>query len=443
MRDAVAAALALWSDVTRLTFTEVPVAENPEIVIRFVTGDHGDGATNAFDGPGGTLAHAFFPPPNGGAIAGDAHFDEAETWSVTVPVPLGSFDLVTVAAHEFGHSLGLAHSSVAGSLMFPTNSGPHRFLHADDREGIQSVYGLRVGGWEGLGGVLTSGPDASSWAAGRLDVFARGQDNGLWHLPFDNGGWGDWGSLGAVITSNPSAVSWASGRIDVFARGQDSGLWHLPFDNGGWGDWESLGGEITSGPNASSWAAGRLDVFARGQDNGLWHLPFDNGGWGDWESLGGVITADPSAVSWASGRIDVFARGQDNGLWHLPFDNGGWGDWESLGGEITSAPDPSSWAAGRLDVFARGQDNGLWHLPFDNSGWGDWESLGGELTSDPSAFSWASGRIDVFARGQDNALWHKFFDAVWGPSPPAHRLQRPPAAVGGCARPSPVCPRAP
>ena len=83
IRNALAAAFNLWSQVTPLTFQEVALANNPHIIIRFAAGDHGDGAANAFDGPSGTLAHAFYPPPNGGAIAGDAHFDEAETWTVT------------------------------------------------------------------------------------------------------------------------------------------------------------------------------------------------------------------------------------------------------------------------------------------------------------------------------------------------------------------------
>jgi hypothetical protein len=166
VRAAIAAAFALWSEVTPLTFTEVPLAQNPEIVIQFAQGDHGDGLNNAFDGAGGVLAHAFFPPPNGGDIAGDAHFDDAEIWSVTVPVPAGRFDLVTVAAHEFGHSLGLAHTTVAGALMFPTHSGPQRFLHDDDRAGIQSIYGAPGPKLA----VANFGYDAGGW---RVDMHPR------------------------------------------------------------------------------------------------------------------------------------------------------------------------------------------------------------------------------------------------------------------------------
>lgn len=49
-----------------------------------------------------------------------------------------------MAAHEFGHSLGLSHSSDPGALMYPTYSykDPKTFiLPADDVAGIQSLYG--------------------------------------------------------------------------------------------------------------------------------------------------------------------------------------------------------------------------------------------------------------------------------------------------------------
>lgn len=138
IRTAVSTAFGYWAAVTPLTFTEVSNASNPEIRVRFVTGDHGDGSP--FDGPSGVLAHAFYPPPNGGDIAGDSHFDDAETWSINLP-PSGT-DLYTVAAHEFGHALGLAHSTVNDALMYPFYGGPHRFLHADDIAGIQALYGV-------------------------------------------------------------------------------------------------------------------------------------------------------------------------------------------------------------------------------------------------------------------------------------------------------------
>lgn len=48
-----------------------------------------------------------------------------------------------MAAHEFGHSLGLSHSSVKGALMFPWYQGiqPNFVLPEDDRNGIQEMYG--------------------------------------------------------------------------------------------------------------------------------------------------------------------------------------------------------------------------------------------------------------------------------------------------------------
>jgi peptidoglycan hydrolase-like protein with peptidoglycan-binding domain len=140
--QAIEQAFALWSAVTPLTFTRVALSSNPQIIIRYVTGDHGDG--NAFDGPSGILAHAFYPPtpPNPPQpIQGDAHFDDAETWTITVPPATGTIDLVSVAAHEFGHSLGLGHSLETGALMYAFYGGPHRFLHSDDIAGIQTIYG--------------------------------------------------------------------------------------------------------------------------------------------------------------------------------------------------------------------------------------------------------------------------------------------------------------
>lgn len=137
---AILAAFSFWEEQTPLRFTEAASAAAADIVIQFGAGDHGDGFP--FDGVGSTLAHAFYPPPNGGSLAGDAHFDEDETWTDAERAAGGQpIDLVTVAAHEIGHSLGLAHSSTTGALMNPFYTGSHRFLGVDDIAGIQQIYG--------------------------------------------------------------------------------------------------------------------------------------------------------------------------------------------------------------------------------------------------------------------------------------------------------------
>ena len=103
--------------------------------------------TAYFDGPGGTAAHAFFPPPNGVTAAGDLHIDDAEQWSTTGS---GGVDLESIVLHESGHALGLAHASSAQCplragparpIMCGTIVGVDRTVAPDDIVGIQSLYG--------------------------------------------------------------------------------------------------------------------------------------------------------------------------------------------------------------------------------------------------------------------------------------------------------------
>ena len=58
-------------------------------------------------------------------------------------------DLQGVACHEFGHALGLAHSTVMGSTMFPSSSIDEttmRSIEEDDQLGIQALYGVAAAG---------------------------------------------------------------------------------------------------------------------------------------------------------------------------------------------------------------------------------------------------------------------------------------------------------
>ncbi|NWW07148.1 MMP13 Collagenase, partial [Oreocharis arfaki] len=130
-------AFKVWSDVTPLNFTRIRSGV-ADIMISFGTKEHGD--FYPFDGPSGLLAHAFPPGPDYG---GDAHFDDDEVWSDDSK----GYNLFLVAAHEFGHSLGLEHSRDPGALMFPiyTYTGKTGFvLPDDDVQGIQELYGKSI-----------------------------------------------------------------------------------------------------------------------------------------------------------------------------------------------------------------------------------------------------------------------------------------------------------
>ena len=55
----------------------------------------------------------------------------------------GGFYIEDIAAHEFGHALGLGHSTVTGATMYPSvsscNAG-NRTLEADDIAGVRFLY---------------------------------------------------------------------------------------------------------------------------------------------------------------------------------------------------------------------------------------------------------------------------------------------------------------
>uniref|UniRef100_A0A8B9BUQ2 Collagenase 3 n=1 Tax=Anser brachyrhynchus TaxID=132585 RepID=A0A8B9BUQ2_9AVES len=119
----------VWSSVTPLKFITKDRGD-ADIMISFAAGGHSDFLP--FDGPGGSVAHAYAP---GKDLGGDAHFDKDETWTKSTE----GTNLFYMAAHEFGHSLGLFHSKDPNALMYPVyrKFDPSVFpLHQDDIKGI-------------------------------------------------------------------------------------------------------------------------------------------------------------------------------------------------------------------------------------------------------------------------------------------------------------------
>lgn len=220
----IARAFKMWSDVSPLTFTHKKTGP-VNIDIQFVRGEHGDG--DPFNGPGGTLAHAFFP-----RYGGDAHFDDEEKWTIDEYTGVNLFQ---VAAHEFGHSLGLSHSDVRRSLMAPFYRGfePGFQLDRDDIDGVQALYGAvhRTTKTPSKGSRKPAQPGPDLCQDATIDAATRTEDGSsyvfkgdyYWKIETDGIADGyprrisdDWGGLPGHVDA---ALTWSDGKTFFFKGG--------------------------------------------------------------------------------------------------------------------------------------------------------------------------------------------------------------------------------
>lgn len=126
-----------WASTALLKFERVYSEDEANITIKFAGGNHNDSYN--FDGPGKVLAHAFYPGVDRG---GDAHFDLGEKWTVWQEEDKG-VSLYAIAMHEFGHSLGIGHSSQNTTVMYPWYTGETTELDKDDIMAVNYLYGPR------------------------------------------------------------------------------------------------------------------------------------------------------------------------------------------------------------------------------------------------------------------------------------------------------------
>ncbi|WP_214480962.1 matrixin family metalloprotease [Bacillus sp. SM2101] len=138
--NAIKNAFNTWSSVSPLRFLEVSSADEPDILIGWRDANDPDHSM-----VGDVLAHADFPPGCSVVVNSlplPVHFDDSEhTWCIGA-FP-GQFDIETVAVHEIGHILGIAHSNVFGAIMYPrvSSNTVKRSLTQDDILAVQDLYG--------------------------------------------------------------------------------------------------------------------------------------------------------------------------------------------------------------------------------------------------------------------------------------------------------------
>jgi hypothetical protein len=131
-------AAQVWAQQTDINFAVVPDNGADEGSGLYQQGDPGFGdiRIGGYDFGVSTLAQAYMPPPvNNYSIAGDINFNTGQTFNIG-----RTFDLFTVAVHEFGHALGLYHSGVYCADMYGYYTATKYALTSDDIAGVRNIY---------------------------------------------------------------------------------------------------------------------------------------------------------------------------------------------------------------------------------------------------------------------------------------------------------------
>jgi hypothetical protein len=177
-----------WAQQTNINFEVVPDDGAPAGSGADEQGQSGFGdiRIGGYNFDCSTLALTYQPPQsNNFSIAGDMTFNTGQSFNIG-----STYDLYTVAMHEFGHALGLNESSVSNAVMYGTYTGRKTALASDDIAGIQSIYssnGPRTADAYNTGGAsngtlstaasITSAISTSSLTAivPNLDISSAGQ----------------------------------------------------------------------------------------------------------------------------------------------------------------------------------------------------------------------------------------------------------------------------
>jgi len=127
-----------WAQQTNINFAVVGDDGAPEGsgVDEQGNSGFGDIRIGGYNFGSSTLALTYQPPPaNNFSIAGNMTFNTGQSFNVG-----STYDLYTVAMHEFGHALGLNESSVSNAVEYGTYTGQKNGLASDDIAGIRSIY---------------------------------------------------------------------------------------------------------------------------------------------------------------------------------------------------------------------------------------------------------------------------------------------------------------
>lgn len=285
--NAIAAAFATWAASSGLTFSKVSAGTASDIVFTF-------GSVVA---PALATAQA---PANGG----DVTFGSSVSWSTASTPPSGQYDLQSVALHEIGHALGLAHSSITpgtpvmNSLIGSGSDSLRRSLTTDDQVAIRAAYGV----WRDVG--TATDVDVNKWGtawkigttlvAGGFDIHK-----------YNGSGWtsADGGAVRIAVDSY--GTPWVINSAGTILKRKSTAA-----GTAGWFTMPGCGKEIAIGDNNSIWLLGCNSV-----PGGYGIFRWNGTGWD--AAAGGAtkIAVDENGKPWIVNSSNVAFSGTVNASW--------------------------------------------------------------------------------------------------------------------------------
>lgn len=170
-------ALSDWSDIGASAFDfaeEVIFTDFAPSLARETPGPSSFSGTNqvGWDRIGGsTIAVTYFATSAFTGPEADMVINDRLAWVTSdadESSPFINFDLKTIALHEFGHFLGLGHTSVATALMVSFYAGP-RDIQLDDELAATTLYPTNTGS---ISGNVGDGSDGVEGATVSLHIAA-------------------------------------------------------------------------------------------------------------------------------------------------------------------------------------------------------------------------------------------------------------------------------
>ncbi len=214
-----------------------------------------------------------------------------------------------VALHEFGHALGLLHSTDRSAVMYPIAGSPRTAMADDDRSAIRAIYGWST--QRRIDGVGTGASPALAACGSQLAVAWRGagDDQNIWFSVSSDGvHWRAQERVPLAATSSHPSLAWDGTRLWMAWKGidGDAGIYQCSTNNLiTWNEvWKIADAGTSSGPSLAS-ADGQLILAWKGagDDSGLYWArtlsapgtawsPHNIGGTGSTDGPGLVIQGD-------------------------------------------------------------------------------------------------------------------------------------------------------